>query len=457
MRAEKRLFIVGVAVQVLLCLLALQLYKERLVLPDAANYLFELLSSDGGFAVFHNRFIALPTQLLPWLAIRAGSSLETVARLYSLNIELFHLGCMLLCAGLRSYRPGIALLLCRMLFTTDTFYWPLSELALCISLLFLLLAIMQRESLSVMDRLAIAALSVTLAFGHSLALFPLAFMLCLAWQQGLAARRAILFTAACYLLALGLKSAFFRDPYDQGALGGLRNFQRLFPEYLSTPALRAFLLRCTNDFVWIPLSLAMVTGWLLHRRQWRPAVLAAGAIAGYVLLTTICFPAAMAARFYQENLFQPLAVFLVLPLGLTVLPALQKPALTAMISTIVILTGVARIVQHRGVYRERLAWQRTLIKTYRGQKVIIPESTLPGERYLMSWSSPYEFWLLSALETGSAASIMITKDPQEAESRAGGETKAFLPAFGLYGYDRLPAAYFPFLDTAQSYRIVSGR
>ena len=50
MRLFKQLFALGIVVYAVLCVLALVFYKERMVLPDDANYLFELVTNGGHFA-----------------------------------------------------------------------------------------------------------------------------------------------------------------------------------------------------------------------------------------------------------------------------------------------------------------------------------------------------------------------------------------------------------------------
>ena len=112
MRIYKQLFAAGVLVYLVQLVFAVIFYKERVVLPDDANYVFELVSNGGRFAIFHQRFIACLTQWMPYSAIRLDQPLNTVSTLYSLNVSLFYFGCYLIC-GLccRNYKVALALLL----------------------------------------------------------------------------------------------------------------------------------------------------------------------------------------------------------------------------------------------------------------------------------------------------------------------------------------------------------
>src|SRR6478609_2129647 len=96
MRGSRFIFFAGLAFFVAEAILSLLFYKERLILPDCANYLFDLVSNGGHLAIFHHRFIAGATQVLPYFAIKAHADLATVAMLYSLNLALFPLLCFLL-------------------------------------------------------------------------------------------------------------------------------------------------------------------------------------------------------------------------------------------------------------------------------------------------------------------------------------------------------------------------
>lgn len=447
----------AIGIAVLCCILALIWFQERVVLPDQSNYLMELLISDTGFAVFHARFISVFTQILPWLGIRAGWSLRTISQLYSLNVELFHLGCALACLGLRRPRLAIAVVLCHLLLTTDTFFWSISELTLSISLMFPLIAALQRFQQNLASVLVIAVLTTIIAFGHSLMIFPFAFAIFLLWDSRSVVRKALLFGIGAYVAAFFIKRYFYTDTYDQGAMDSLKNIRSMFPHYFGTASLQEFLQRNTRAFLAIPICLIFI--FLRNgRKHWIRSLFVFAAVGGYVMLITICYPHTMVARFYLENLFQPLAFFITLSLLLYDEPASPPWLKIAHSALPLLLMGFAiyRISVRQEYFKDRLAWEDRLIEHFNGRKVIIPESAVPEWRYLLSWSSPYEFWLRATLNGKSAASIMITNNPEEARSRIGDERKAVLLPWNIYGYRHLTPAYFPFRDTLNSYRIVDG-
>jgi len=85
------------------------------------------------------------------------------------------------------------------------------------------------------------------------------------------------------------------------------------------------------------------------------------------------------------------------------------------------------------------------------KKLIIPSSSVPVDTLMMTWASPYEFWLLSTASTNKTRSLFITGSPEEF-SWALPERKKFITNWGLFDYHDLPRKYFILNDTS-SYKI----
>jgi hypothetical protein len=460
MQLLKRLFLAGIAAYVLLCILALRFFKERMVLPDDANYIFELVTNGGHFAIFHQRFIAVLAQWLPFAAIRSGQMLNTVTWLYSLNLMLFYGLCYALCGfALNNFKAALAMLVSYLLFTTHTFYWTVSELGLSIAFAFLIFGILSgnagRKKLekNILMLILLASLTVTVAFGHGLIVFVLVYLLLFLSFDGVKNRSRLILTAAIYLLTLAIKRLFFHDSYDAHALGGLKNFVRLFPDYFRTESLHRFLEDCTGPYCWIPIVLLINCTYYIRSRNWLKLALLCCFFSGYLLLTTVAFPFIEGNGFYNENLYLPLSVFLAVPLIYDVVPE-NAHMLSAVAVMLIVASGILRIWYYHRPYSARLAWQRQLIQKYEGQKVILPERAFSNDTLLMSWSSPYEFWLLSTIEQKSTASILITGEPERYAAVAGNDPKVFLPTFGLFSYSYLPERYFALYDTVSFYKVV---
>jgi hypothetical protein len=281
--------------------------------------------------------------------------------------------------------------------------------------------------------------------------FVVSFLLLHWWMSRPAHRRRALIAAGMFMAALLLK-ALFRDEYDGHALGGLRNFIRLFPGYLGTESMRRFLALCTGPYGWIPILFIANIACYIRSRNWQKLALVSGYCIGYLLLTTICFPNVDGHDFYQENLYLPIAVFLSVPFIYDMLPLLKRPPLAAGIFILILSSGLYRIYDAHRQFSARLDWQRGLIRQYDGRKVILSDAAFPKDTLMMAWSSPYEFWLLSTMEERKTASILISAEPEKYTGITG--ARVFVPAFGVFPYEELPKRYFMFRDTVNRYERV---
>jgi hypothetical protein len=354
----------------------------------------------------------------------------------------------------KDYKAVLSMILSYLLFTTHTFYWAVPELGQGIALLFILFALLsRREKMGVVHIVSSGLLIVFAVCAHALVLFVLAFMLLYLWLDQPTNRRVLMVAAGWVVIALVFKSIFLRDEYDQHALGGLRNFIKLFPDYFSTESMGYFLSYCLGAYAWIPIVLVVNSVYYIRSRSWLKLALMLCFCVGYLLLTTIAFPDVQGNGFYNENLFLPLASFLCIPLVYDVLPGLKVP-LPALFVIAVMLTGLLRIWYFHGFYSWRLAWQRGLIHQYDNRKVILEERSFPKDTLLIAWSSPYELWLLSTIEQNRTASILITPEPDKYLQSVGDNMHVFMPAFNLYDYGSVSSHYFMFRDTVHSYEVV---
>jgi hypothetical protein len=459
MHTQKRLFLIGVLAYCVLLLMALVLWKERIVVLDDAGYTFDLVTNGGRFAVFHQRFIAALTQWMPFVGLRLGLPLGAIGVLYSLNIAVFYFACFLVCGLVfRHYSAALCVLLCGLLITTHTFYWTVSELEQGIALLFVVVAALDgkgrdEQSLGALGLSLLGIAMATVAYAHGLMLFVVSYVLLYLWLKQKVPKRSMLFTGGFYGLAVLVKMLFMSDPYDRHSLSGLRNFLKLFPNYFGMESMGYFLRQSTGSYCWLPVLFVICAGYYIKKGAFLRLGLMLAYCFGYLLFVTVTFPTVEANGFYHENLLIPMTVFVCLPFVFDVLPTVQWPVLRMAIVVLIVGSGLARVWNNRGFYQARLDWQRKVITRYSGKKVIVGEQHFPKDTLLMAWSSPYEFWLLSTLEREKTASILIAEDPDQ--YRYGlDNSRLFVPSFGTYKYADLPRQYFKFKDTVSTYTMV---
>jgi len=93
------------------------------------------------------------------------------------------------------------------------------------------------------------------------------------------------------------------------------------------------------------------------------------------------------------------------------------------------------------------------MQAHSNEKLLIDKTQVPADKLVMIWATPYEFWLLSTIENGRTASIIIAEDANALEW--GTHTSSeWLSTWGTFKYSDLPQRYFKFHDSSSNYRIV---
>jgi hypothetical protein len=441
----------------LLCL-SIAFYKERLLFLDHAYYLFQMIAREG-FAIFHYRFISVFNEVLPFLAIKLSMPLQEVMLAYSMNIILFHLLCYIICGLLRDYLAAIGLLLFSILFATHTFYFAISEMIQATALLFPFIALMRRYATTGSRYLpAVLLLFIPIiAFAHPLMVFPVGFMLAFFWldKDTPVSTPTALWIGGAYVAVLLFKTTFFKEPYESNAFGNLRNFKTLFPDYFTLYSNKTFLINCFTQYYWIPVSIVIIAATYVRTRQWLKLGLFAAAFLGYLGLINISYPGRDVQGFYIENLYTPLAFFLALPLAYDALPLLlqRRRVFAWSLLGLITVSGVVRIYAAHEPYTARVDWMRRYLDRHEGLKIMANEKHAPMDTLLMSWATPYEFWLISTEERNRTASIIFSDNIQQV-GWGSSLTYDFVTHWGAYSYDSLDKRYFKFADSFVSYTVL---
>ncbi len=438
-------------------ILSIYYYQERIAFLDASLYLFEMVRTAGG-AVFHDRFISLFTQWLPWIAIQGGWSLKTVAILYSVSFPLFFLICYWICGALKAYRLGLALLLYLCLMTSHNFFWHLSELTLGTAMLFPVVAFICRHGDKKLSSALVLGLSFpVLVFAHPLLIFPFIFTWIFFFRGAPNPKFKPWFWIgiAYYVGLVVLKQLLFKEAYESQAFGGLKNFIYLFPRYDRAVSMGRFVQNLLPYYYFIPLSFGLLAAFYISRKRWIDLLFVSGFLMGFGLLVMVSYPDPQTEDFYLENLYFPMAFFLALPLVYHAFPWFQNPRIPAILVASVGLACLIRILSLAEVHEDRTRFHKEVLAEYGHGKFVFDTDYLPADRLYMTWASPYEFWFISTVETGQTASILITEDTAPFEY-AWDQRAALVTTWGSFPYESLPEPYFRFSDRAHGYQILKG-
>ncbi len=455
MAIYKSLYRLGFLAYAFLLLYSILFYQERTAFVDMAYHLFFILKN-GSLAIQNFRFAAIFTQLFPLLGSKLSLSLSTVAMLYSAGFIVFYFLCYYICgAVLKNYQMALVLLLFNILFVSDTYYWMQSELPQGAAIMLMVLSYITNRDIKDMHPVGIAIAmtgTVAFAFAHPMLLFPLAYTMIFFFLKNNAnpSRKTIIIFSVFYLCCIASKIIFFRTPYDRGALSQGKNIIKLFPNYLTIHSNIQFISSCQYHYYWIPICFTGITLFYISKKAWFKMALFTGTSIFYILLINIILSDPGIPQFYIENMYLPLGIIIGLPLVFELVPSLGNK-FAAFIFTSIIITAAIRIYISHAPYSKRLLWEVDFLKTHIDKKIIIDQELIPLDTLMMTWGTPYEFWILSTVYYNKSASIFITPKPDDFLPHSKPIDKELITEWGNLHYNSFPKTYFKFSDTTSPY------
>lgn len=231
-------------------------------------------------------------------------------------------------------------------------------------------------------------------------------------------------------------------------MSGLANIVKLFPNYINLISNRNFIRYVTQDYYFLIILLVLVIGFYLKHREYKKLTLVIFFLFGYLFLVNVSYPQGT-NQYYIENQYLILTVFLSIPFGIDIFPSIKNTYKWLAITACMIIC-LTRIYNAHKLYTARLNWYRDMLtntSVLEKQKLIITEDKVPMDILMMTWSSSFEFWLLSTIEQNKSRSIIIVGDRNEITWQQG-YNNAFITKWGIDEYDKLDQNYFKFTDTS---------
>jgi len=449
-------FRLGTAAYAVLGALAAVFYLERMTFMDMSFQTFHILRT-GSLQIQSGRFGAACTQVFPWLAQAAGLPLKGVLLAYSLgHVVYYYVVFLLVTLWLREWRWGLVLLLLSTLMTAHTFYW-LSEMPQGLAFLVLVLAWLHAKSgigaLRWWQFPLLAGALVTAFYFHPMVLYAMLFC-CLFFLLGASSQPGL---RGLYLLAAGifLTTAFVKykvlkpDWYDAMSLERAQAFRELWPHWIDIQSNRDFLRWCLSDYYLLPAAVLLHTGFYFWKKNGPKAALSLLFPAAFVLLVNVPFHRGD-NQFYLENLYLPLALFAAVPLVFDVLPGLLPRRWMFAALGAVIALRIGHIYATHRSWTDRMHWEQAFLKKTADlphRKLVLSEKQAPMDTLILSWGTPTEFLMLSALEhPDSARCVLVDEAPERFDSLLA-RPRLFLGEFRNYAFDELPKRYFNVKDT----------
>ncbi|MEI8280714.1 MAG: hypothetical protein WCG87_13230 [Bacteroidota bacterium] len=455
---NKRLYHIGLLAYLVLLILSVIFYKERTIFTDIAFHLFCIVK-DSSLAIQNFRFVAISTQFLPLMARKAEMSLSSIMYIYSASFVLYYAACYVICGSiLKRYEYAMIVLLCNVLFVSDTYYWIQSELPQAISIMIVVLAYVHNRSFATANPIALALVFIgifTASFSHPLLLIP--FLYCVTFlllSKDIHIDSKLLYVVTVFYIGMVIiKNLIFKTPYESAAMNSSGKLINTFPHYFQIYSNKRFLQNCITKYYWMPVIGIAISAHYFITKQWAKMLLFCTFFVAYLLLINVSYPGRDTSNSYIENLYMPLGIIIALPFVFDLLPLLDTKKLAYPAFTIILITGCIRMYGSHSAYTQRLDWERRFLNDNGSKKLLIDFKKVPTDTLMLVWATPYEFWLLSTIENHHSASITISDDPNGIAWGIS-NSKAFLPAWGSFPYSDLPKQYFPFDDTVSAYTLI---
>ncbi len=213
--------------------------------------------------------------------------------LYSVNYMLVYFACYVVCGSvLKRYDFALLLLLFNLLFVSDSFYWPQTELPQGIAMMVVCFAFINSDREFVSRKLPLLLLGmgiVTIVFFHPLIIFPFYYIaLFMLTSEMPVARRKVLYGAAIlFLLTVIVQKLVFTDKYEMHAMSGIKSFKTLFPDYLHVYSNSTFLHAWKTKYYWVPVVATANIVVYTVSKQWWKLLLFLGSTVAFLLLINI--------------------------------------------------------------------------------------------------------------------------------------------------------------------------
>ncbi len=452
---KKQSLLFGTFVYAFFLFLAVYFFIERTAFVDIAFHLFSIFKDDG-FAIQNNRFVAFITQLFPLISFKLGVDLKLIAIFYSVSFVILYAAIFyIITVVLKSWRFGFAMILMNTIMVTHTFYWIQSELQQGLAFLVLFFAVLYHflertdKEKNFFLEWVLVILIFFLVFAHPLMIFPFTFLALYFAVSKKEHFKNYLYYLFLFLSFFAIKYVFFKTYYDSNAMLGLDNIKRLFPDYFTLESNKKFIKYVISDYYFLPIAVVFVSVFYIVKKQYLKFILTSGSFMFYLMLVNVSYPNG-ADQFYIENLYLPLSIFIVFPLAFDIIGRI-KPVYFSLIFSVFLIIRLADIYGTHEIYTERVNFLSHLIEDSdksESKKLIIQETEEIKKKTIMSWSTPYEIWLLSTIKNGKSSSIIITENAKDLEWTLPYNNK-FVTRWGAFDYSKLPSQYFIFQDTSK--------
>ncbi len=403
-----------------LFLLAWIFFKERMLNYDPAFFSFRIIF-EKNYDIELSRWGSVVSQVLPLWFLKAGCSLETFLRVYSVSfILIYYLIFLIITLVLKNARAGIMLMLTLCLAFRHAFYYSTAELyqGLAICILIWALIFPEKEYDSILKKNIAWFLSCVLIFVlsyyHQILVFPLLFI----FIYYLIAEKkyfdkyligSIVFTVFWFFIRIKFltSTSYEKDKIPElsvffNQLGNITHFESY--DYFKHFA-RHFLLPL------VILNLICV-GTFLFKRKWLLASFYILFNTGFIYLDLLTYRMGESPLMY-ENYLTILGLFCSVPLS-GLLMSIKTEKLFLPVTFVILMINVQGVYSSSYPFTLKENYLKRITEYGRkmpNKKYLIDSRNLPWQYDWVSWALPFETLLYSSLESPDSAVSICASTP----------------------------------------------
>ncbi len=450
---KRLLFFLGAFSYLILECLAILFFKERTILLDVAYRFFYMLK-DGGYALQVYRFGSFFTQSFIYIGYQLNWPLEYIMISYSSSFIVYNaLLFFLLLYVQKNSDLALLLLLSNLLFLAFTFFWIQSELLEGISFSILYFGTVRHcinKQYQLKFHVLLLSMLITLVFFHPILIIVFLFITAFEWihQENPRYKQYLLAGIPLAFLIYLIKVVFFRSAYDNASMSSLKNIYNYFPAYWEMPSIQFFGINMVQYYYFFILLLFVVVCYLFQYKDKRLFYLVAIFILGYTSLILVSF-ANNKPNWHMESFYYPLGIFVLLPFVQQLIPRLK---FWSILYGFFFIIKLVLIIQTASLFTQKIDCKRILLNQTEhldSRKLFINTQDVCQPLYDDDWASPYEFWLLSALEMEEQRSILLYDSLSQIQRwNRYKMSKSFITKWGAIEYSKINSPYFELNDTS---------
>lgn len=431
-------------------ILAIVLYKERVIYADSALQVFEMINSST-FSIYVERYSMYISQLLPVALIKSEAPLSFVLMSYSISGVLIHLICFILCFYFFKNKESVIFLISFIIMYRHAYFHAISETYFSIAYSALFYACINYfmnnpRSSRILFYLIAFVLIVLNYFMHPITFFLLSFVVCFTALNLKSYKTPELYILLLFIALVFIsKFLFTSNGHENNYYAELKSADILNSLLHSNSFY--FLQEFIKTIYLLPAILFVVTIALYALdKQYITAAFIMGMVFFFIAVNAITFNKGD-STLVMETRFAPLYFFICIPLFNLLL---KKPPLFYIGLTIVTIQIVATFISIQEI--SELLFQRRMnelispLKKHPEKKFLIYSRDIPQEKDLVVvWASSVETLLYTSIEGKEySKTLFISNEDPNIDNPSNREEGLFMfvPWWQYYGTDKLSSNYF---------------